>query len=635
MSIKSTVAAVIGFTMALTVVAGASSASAQAMSLTDLVNLFISLGIISPDKAAAAKAAVANSGASTGASFSKDLTVGSSGADVTALQNKLGVSPATGYFGSVTKAAVVKYQSANGLPATGFVGALTRASLNGSSSVSMPSTPSTPVVNTGVEGILTVDKSSVSNSMLYEGQTNVPVLALKVTAKLSPISLQRIQLDLGSDTSFYTKVFKTLYVVDPSGKVLAQADLNSNTVVKSNSKYLLTLGGFNYTVPKDAAQIITITGDLYSSIPTTQINGTQVVTLVGQGVRGTDGAGIDQYAPDANTTIAQTLTFSSSLVDSAQLLISTDAANFLASDVVAAGGSDNKQYDKLPVLAFDLRAQKDTVQVTDLTAYVTSTGTGNATATSAYLYDGSTLLGSASINSSTGKASFTDINYWVPKDTTKVLTLKVDIRNAAATVTNFSASVANADVSAENSEGSSVTGGNKTGSAAGNSFSVRSVGPVFTLNSASITKSATASQNNFSTSTADATFNLTIQAVGGDIYFGDQAVVSGGVFAFAIYQNGASASLSNNTSVAWSRPSTGVVTTTGAQAFKIAQNNSVTLPVDFVFEGRTTAGALVSTGSYAVGLTSVKWSTSETAASTTSSFMSGQSAWRTPAVSLP
>src|SRR4051812_22673518 len=109
------VAAVIGFTMALTIVAGASTASAQAMSLSDLVNLFISLGIISPDKAAAAKAAVSSSSSSMVANFSKDLTVGSSGSDVSALQATLKVSPATGYFGSVTKAAVIAYQKSNGL----------------------------------------------------------------------------------------------------------------------------------------------------------------------------------------------------------------------------------------------------------------------------------------------------------------------------------------------------------------------------------------------------------------------------------------------------------------------------------------------------------------------------------------
>jgi hypothetical protein len=632
MSINKTskvVAAVVGFTMALTIVAGASNASAQAMSLSDLVNLFISLGIISPDKAAAAKAAVTSSASTMTASFSKDLMVGSSGSDVSALQSALGVS-STGYFGSLTKAAVVAYQKAHSLPATGYVGALTRAALNGPSSTSstVSTTTSTPVVNSGVEGILTIDQASVSNSTLYVGQTNVPVIAFKATAKLSAINLQRVQLDLGTNTTIYTKVFKTMYLLDPSGKVLAQADLNSNTVVKSGTDYFLTLGGFSYSVAKDVPATLTVSADIYSAVDTAQ-QGARTITLSANGVRGNDGAGIDQYGPLSG--FAQIVTISGSLTDSAQLLLSTDAANFLASDVVAAAGSANNQYDKLPLLAFDVRAQKDTVEITDLTA--TINGAGAATSTSAYLYDGSTLLASASVNSSTGVAKFTNINYWVPQDTTKVLTIKADIRSAGAVASTFSASISASGPASQNSQGSTVS---PTGSAAGNSFTVRSVGPVFTLNSASIVKSATASQNNFSTSTADATFNLTIQAVGGDIYFGNQSASS--TFGFGIYQNGALVTLANASSTSWSVPSTGAVVSgfvAPAVAFKIAQNNSVTMPVDFIFEGRTAAGSLVSTGSYAVGLSNVKWSLTDGGVSNTSSFMLNQTAWRSSAVSLP
>src|SRR5581483_1541047 len=110
----------------------------------------------------------------------------------------------------------------------------------------------------------------------------------------------------------------------------------------------------------------------------------------------------------------------------------------------------------------------------------------------------------------------------------------------------------------QNSQGSSVS---PSGSATGNNFIVRSVGPVFTLNSASPVKSATASNNNTSTSTVDATFNLTIQAVGGNIYFGSQAGAN--TFDFAVYQNGVKTTLSTlavATSTAWSNPSTGAVT---------------------------------------------------------------------------
>ena len=57
------------------------------------------------------------------------LKQGMSGADVTCLQSKLMVTPATGYFGTITKAAVVNFQNNNSLTADGIVGALTRAAL--------------------------------------------------------------------------------------------------------------------------------------------------------------------------------------------------------------------------------------------------------------------------------------------------------------------------------------------------------------------------------------------------------------------------------------------------------------------------------------------------------------------------
>src|SRR6202020_1949557 len=67
--------------------------------------------------------------------FSSDLTVGSTGAAVTALQQVLiakgyltAVSAPTGYFGSLTQAAVAKWQAANGItPTAGYFGAKSRA----------------------------------------------------------------------------------------------------------------------------------------------------------------------------------------------------------------------------------------------------------------------------------------------------------------------------------------------------------------------------------------------------------------------------------------------------------------------------------------------------------------------------
>src|SRR5690606_2080873 len=67
--------------------------------------------------------------------FTADLTVGSTGDDVTALQTMLIASGdleilvPTGYFGELTKAALIKWQARNGVPATGYFGPLTRAAV--------------------------------------------------------------------------------------------------------------------------------------------------------------------------------------------------------------------------------------------------------------------------------------------------------------------------------------------------------------------------------------------------------------------------------------------------------------------------------------------------------------------------
>ncbi len=68
--------------------------------------------------------------------FASDLTIGARGEDATQLQTiliadgYLNIGAPTGWFGPLTKAAVMKYQADRGIPSTGFVGPLTLAALN-------------------------------------------------------------------------------------------------------------------------------------------------------------------------------------------------------------------------------------------------------------------------------------------------------------------------------------------------------------------------------------------------------------------------------------------------------------------------------------------------------------------------
>lgn len=579
MTIKSTkiVAAAVGFTMALGLFAavGAASASAQSMTATQLINLLVAAGVIPADKAAAAIAAVGGS-ATPAVSFTRDLTVGSSGADVTALQTAIGVSPATGYFGSITKAAVVAYQKAHGISATGYVGPLTKASLNGSAAMTSPSTTTTttvsttPVVNSGVEGTLTVQQGPVPNSTLYEGDSQVPVLSLRVQAQVSDIAIQRVKLNLGSDSTIYTKIFKTLYVKDDSGKVLGYADLNSNTVVKNGGVYQLTLGGFSYTVAKDTTKYLTIAADLYSSINTTSY-GSATITLADQGVRGTDGAGLDQYAPDGG--FSSTVTISGSLVDAADLKISTDSSTPANGAVIANSGAANNEADKVPVLVFAAKAEKDNVGITDLSA---STTLSSGTAIAAYLYDGSTLVQSGTV--SNGNVSFTNIGgslgYIIPKDTTKQFTLKVDIRNAQDVPGSLTAYVNSALVTAVNSQGSTIT---VSGSATSNTLTVQKAGPVFTLSGTPTISKSVIGQT--ASSTFATSFSFNVAAHGTDV-----AIAKTGAVEIGIYVNGVKKSTGTSTlSASYEKPTSGITET--SSAYVIADGSSANFTVRASFTG--------------------------------------------------
>ncbi|MFA6269595.1 MAG: peptidoglycan-binding domain-containing protein [Candidatus Paceibacterota bacterium] len=648
MNLKSKLfASAVAFTMVLSLVAVPVSAQTTA-ELTAQINSLLAM-------IAQLQAQVAG-GTTTGAAttFTTDLTVGSKGAEVSALQTWLVskghlVMPAgvaMGYFGSLTQSALAKYQVSVGItPAAGYFGPITRAKINATGGTTGGTTTggSVGITTPGMEGSISVVEASAGTvSTVYEGDSMASVLGVKVTATGSDMAVQRMKFDLdenvtSSDTKFYNKIFKKLYVTE-GGNVLASIDLNSSTVTKDGTDYLVTVSGFNSVVPKGTSKTYLIKLDAQSSIDSADFDTeTYTVALATDGVRAVDGAGIDDYAGSAS--IAATPTVAADLTDSATLALSLNASSPKKQDVVCTSNTTEDECDRLTVLVFDAKAEKDAVTITDLQIGVAKSGTGGAIASSTvYLYDGSTELDAASVTG-VNTYIFSDFDQTIAKDTTKTYTVKMDVRDANTTDARFVVTASSTGITDENSKGDAVT---DSGSATGYSIGIMKSGPELSLVSKSITTSNTPQGSTLAgaTSTLTASFSVKIKAVGGDILLGTIASGSplfeddGSDASFVVYKNGvAVTSLSNSTSTAFTIPSTCV--TTGTASCLLAEGSEVTVPVTYLIQGRTaTVGTAAASGLYAIGLENINW-VGPTGVLSASTFMSGETDWRTADISFP
>ena len=605
--------------------------------------------------------------------FSNNLSVGSTGADVTALQTWLsaqgyltmpaGVS--MGYFGSLTKTAVKAAQAKLALPTTGFVGPMTRNLLNAGGMTTTTTTttgstygslttcpptwscpglgaitttttvaPGTGITTPGVQGILSVTQGPVSNSVANAGQTKVPVLDVRLQAQYSDLAVQSIQLNLGTLTSIYNFVYSTLYVVDPvTNNVLGTIPLNSSTVVQNGGTYVVSVTGFNFIVPKGTYKDLVIKADLYSQINTTYANSTAwTVTVPTQGVRALDGAGVNQYGP-TGASIAQTMIIGQSLITSASASISLDS-NSPQTGAVGVTNTTQGTYQSLPIMTFDVNAQVDNLHLNSLTVNIGNSGAGTVNA--AYLYNGSTQVSSASVVN--GQAVFQNIQDGqagasIPVNSFTAFTVKVDIAGLIPGVTSpavITASTSN--ITLYTSIDSSVN--SPTGVAIANTQTVFGQGPVFSLaGTPTIAKTnITAGGATTTTFQYTATFNVNVNAVGEPVSLPLASVASGafGTTSTASgiatpYINGVS-TVTSGVIASYTQPSNTVLSANGTY-FTVAQNQSVTVPVTYSFTVNS-PGA----NTYAVQLNGINWFVPGVTGTTTATFMANQSAWRTAAI---
>lgn len=197
---------VVGAAAALSLLGAANFAQASSLTQTQISAIIGLLRSFGADQNTINNVSAALNGQATGGSgqsqgqpgagnscfgFSHNLYVGvtdaTTGGEVSQLQTMLGVSP-TGYFGPLTKQAVINWQGAHGISPIGVVGPATRAalacggstsSMNSSNFTAMPTTGPAPLLVTFMEaypasqmGSIDFGDGSVSDSSTWQSHAS-------------------------------------------------------------------------------------------------------------------------------------------------------------------------------------------------------------------------------------------------------------------------------------------------------------------------------------------------------------------------------------------------------------------------------------------------------------------------------
>lgn len=269
---------------------------------------------------AVAFALVGASSANAAYMFNVNLTIGSAGQDVVALQDMLiagghlvmpaGVSK--GYFGALTQTAVAKWQAANGIaPAAGYFGPASRAKANMTTVVTpTPTTPSTGSSSTLGSGEASLEDYNVKaeEDEVAEGEAEV-VATLEFDVEDGDASVQRVDLTFeftGDDTEADDEPWDALAEVRllANGKEIASADLSDeDDWQEDTTPFVFRLSGLNYVVKEGDTAEIEVEVTAQDNVDGADSNDSSWIVYVDdEDLRATDGEGIDSYVGDVDET---------------------------------------------------------------------------------------------------------------------------------------------------------------------------------------------------------------------------------------------------------------------------------------------------------------------------------------------
>lgn len=433
-----------------------------------------------------------------GSVWARDLTVGATGADVMALQKFLNMSAATqvaatgagapgmetSTFGPATRAAVIKFQTANAItPAAGYVGPVTRTTIAakcsgttpgmpGTPGTPTPTTPTTPVGLTGGEGNLLINSSLGDvETDVDEGDSDVEVLGAELEADDSDMMVERVDVDItvGSGGSAQLDNYIDSVSIWLDGKKLATQDVKEGDE-DSNDVFSFRFTGLKGVIREGDKADLYVSVDAINNIDSGDTDVTLDIDIPTNGIRAVDGAGISETYVDSSPALDGGFSVTTATVG--DLEISEGDKNPEGTVVMVDEDDDT---DDVLVMEFDIEAGNQDVVVDAIPVGLVVAGGNGTTVTSvsgpvkrAILKKGNTVIDTVSIPSTavlSYQVLFDDLDLEIADGDTETFSVYVDLNDADpttfATSSSLYATTTGSDSAwdVEDSNGDSVTPG--------------------------------------------------------------------------------------------------------------------------------------------------------------------------------
>ncbi len=526
--------------------------------------------------------------------FTTDLTVGSAGASVTALQKFL-ISKgyaipagATGYFGPQTKSALSAFQSAQNIaPAVGYFGPLTRAKVN-AMQTNTGTNPSDSVSGSGdlKGGEASLDRFRVrggDDDRIEEGGT-AEVAEIEFRAKDGDVRVNRIDLTFNPSNSNeedepWDAFKKVRLLVD--GKKIAEADLSDeDDWLSDDEPYVFRLSSLNHIVREGKMTKIVVELEAQNGVVSNATD-TWTIYIDDDGIRSTDSEGLNQYVGNP----AETESFDLVEKGEGEALVARSSAKDLESTTFEV--KDNGRSNWQTIFIFDLEAEDGDIAINDLPIdFTTGTADVDDVVDDVRLVIDRKSFDDYDWNGSGTFASTTfdiDGDYTVDEDDR--VQVEVQVRFKAANGSNYAegetitASVVGANIDAEGAD--DLAG---EGNVSGEEHTLMVSGLMVAFDKADTTQ-----KNDTSPSTGTFSVTVKVTAFGEDIYVSATSSTETADFTSILANSGISYDLTENTATAVNIDSSAERTN---DSFRIRKGKTETITFIVAADGANTFSQL-------------------------------------------